>query len=648
MVRSVGIDPGEFAVKVVELDGSYRKTRLTRMHVATVSPGDPAQRAAQVAAAVREAVEQGQKGEPTLGHPCREAVLRVLDLPFKGTDQIRKVVKAEVEGEIHGQPVDEMVVDFHEIGAGVAGGTRVLVASVPKAGLKLQLDALAGVAIEPEAVDLDTMALWRAAHWAGAFEPADDAPVPAGTSVVTCVVDVGSRSVKVLLVEGDNLVDMRAIRLGEASIADAVAAQVGIDPARAHEAVMECLRTGSDVEVELAADLPAAVAVADGADGESLEPVPNQVAEARRVVVPHEAAEAAHTQFLQRLARELVRYLASSSKAGAIRALWVTGGGSRAPGVVEMLAEVFGVEARELDVLAHLQHELDPEEAAALGPRLATAVGLALGRLGGPEGFQLRQEELMLQRGFERIKFPLAIVCMVGLLVLLLHYHTLSTQLRTLEFQIGRTHVDPKQPNAAPQFHGMLHSVLAGKWFENGAQFRIEETKGKDYTYKDLVADLVKTDVHKRLQLVRDKLFQVADTKQKESGIYEDVSLESGLAVLVRFAQIMKQVEPQLGRYLLLKLNLNMKAPGRKLTFTIAFRGPDFRDREGALREALDREFAQPDSPFEKPASRDEGTKEEPFKAGDGEQVPGAYYNVTLRVKDSFVPFGPSAPVAGR
>ncbi|MCB9883945.1 MAG: pilus assembly protein PilM [Planctomycetes bacterium] len=638
MVRSVGIDPGEDTAKVVELDGTYRKTRLLRVHVAPVAvPASDIQgRADAVAAIAREAIDTGMKGEPLLGHPCREAVLRVLDLPFKGHEQIRKVVKAEAEGEIHGYVVDDMVVDFHEIGEGTAGGTRLLVAAVPKAGLRAQLDALAGNSIEPEHIDLDTMALWRAAHWAGAFAAEDEAaPVPMGASVVTAVVEIGARSVKVLLVEGENLVDMRVIRVGDATVGDGLANRHGIDPSRGHELALEVLRSGRDVEFALEEELPDAVDDEEGAAAEAVA-APTM----RQVVISHAETEAAHTAYLQRLARELVRYLTSVTKAATIRAVWTTGMGCRAPGVTEMLNEVFGVEARELDVLANLQHDLEPEEVEALGPHLATAIGLALTKLGGPEGFDLRQEDLVVQRGFERIKFPLAILCMVALLALVFYSAKLSAELRNLELQIGKTYIDPKKPNGTPQFHGMLHSVLSGKWFENGSQFRIEDTKGKDYTYKNLIEDLAAAPVHKRLLMVRDKLRLVADQKQKNSGIYEDVSLESGLAVLVRFAQIMKTVEPQLGRYLMLKLSLNMKAPNRKLEFLVAFRGDDFRDRMNALQLALEADYEDPKSPFEKPSTRAESSKEEPFRDYAETNVPGSYYKITLRVKDSFMPFG--------
>lgn len=643
MVKSIGIDPGDQMVKVVELDGSYRKTRLVRVHTSNVEAGaatDGDARSELVAAAARLAIDEGMRGEVTLGHPCREAVLRSIELPFKGHDAIRKVVKSEIEGEIHSHLVDDMIVDFHEVGETVDGGTRVLVASVPKAGLRSQLGALAGQSVEVETVDLDTMALWRVAHWAGVFsrEGEDGEPV-ADPTAVTAVVDLGARSVRVILVEGEQLIEMRSLRLGDHVVADEVARTHGIDVDTARAAVSACLATGSDQRIEVPEVLPAPV------EGDEAAATPAEP-RLRKVTILRKEVDAAHTGYLQRLARELARYLTASGRAARSSALWLTGGASRSPGVKEMLAEVFGVEPSDLDIFARLQHDLEPEVVEQMRPRLATAIGLALSRFGGPEGFNLRQEDLVLSRGFDRIKFPLAITCMVGLLALFVYGSKLAVELRNLELQIGSTYINKQNPTAPPLFHGMLNQVFATKWFENPQHFRYEQSKGKDYTHRQLIDDLVATDVAKRIQFVKDKLSLVADQKQKESGVYEDVSLESGLAVLVRWAEFMKSVEPLLGRYLVTKVDLTMRG-NRKLEFTVAFRGDGFRDKESALRQAIEAEYDKPDSPFERPSARAPGTPEDLFKDTGGDSgVLGAYYRFTLPVKGSFEPFGPSLGVA--
>ena len=144
MVRTVGIDAGDYSIKAVELEGNYKKVRLLACSSERLAD-DPAGEEARATALAELAggMLNGAKmiGEVVLGQACREAVLRTIDVPFKCAEAIRKVIKSEVESAIHSHAVDEMVVDFHEVG-GVAEGSSVIVAAVPKQGLRMTLAAL--------------------------------------------------------------------------------------------------------------------------------------------------------------------------------------------------------------------------------------------------------------------------------------------------------------------------------------------------------------------------------------------------------------------------------------------------------------------------------------------------------------------------
>lgn len=620
MARTIGVDPGDALVKVVELDGSYKKPRLLAVHAAPVDESLP--KAGILATAVRGALDGGMKGEVRLGHPCAKAVLRTIDLPFKGKDAIRKVIKAEVEGEIHGYSIDDMVVDFLEVEGAPAGGTRVLVAAAHKDDVRANLMALEAARISPETVDLDTMALWRAADWAGAFDGD-------GQHGTTAVVDIGSRSVKVLLVQGRDLVDMRVLRLGEYAVADEIAAKHGLAIQDAVRAVTSCAQSGMPFEVKVAPALPART---DGEPvGEDDEPAAADAALPARVEVvqPNEVA-AARVAFLQRLRRELIRYLTSSGR-GDVGAVWVTGSGSRMPGIEEVLAEAFGTTPLTLDLLGRMQHDLDEEQVVELGPRLATAIGLALAPMGGPTGFDLRREDLADTRGFEKIKFPLTITLMVGLLALFVYGNSLQAKLTLLDYRLGAT---AKDEQGKTKFRGQAYSATVNEswWKEN---YRIGRDK-----FSDLQQELDQLPVYDRVRLLRDRLRAVARQKQKESGIYEDISLESGYAVLVRFAELMTATEDSLGRYLLTKLSLSMKPKARKLEFTVAFRESGFRTRFANLERALQAEYQRPDSPFEPPGGGKSNYKVNIFSDTKETGVEGAYYTITLDIKETFAAFG--------
>jgi hypothetical protein len=298
----------------------------------------------------------------------------------------------------------------------------------------------------------------------------------------------------------------------------------------------------------------------------------------------------------------------------------------------ELLREVFAVEPRPLDVIGHLQHDLPPEEAAALGPHIAIAVGLALAPFGGPEGFQLRQEDLAYARGFDRVKFPLAIFCMVAIFAGLVWIVKLNNDLKGQELILGRTYDDTQKK---PVFFGMVYSLLSDKsWFNDSRYFEAP-------VYNKLLDDVRKAPVAERVRLIRNKLSEVAKAKQRESGQFEDLTLESGLAVLVRFAELMKSKESELGRFLIHEINLSIgTGQSRTLEFTISFRSDattGFRVRANAMKSAIEAEIARPDSPCFKKLVE---SHEDLFTDSDTSGVEGVYYKVRIELRDVIPPFG--------
>jgi len=505
--------------------------------------------------------------------------------------------------------------------------------------------ALSSENVEPETVDLDTMALWRTAHWAGAFEDdEDESDDGAGDERerVHAVLDIGSRSVRLILVEGEELVEMRALRIGESVVADQIARHYGVDHDEAREAVLRSLSTGEDVQITAAA-LPATGEpeagglLTDGAPSDA-----PAAATPSEVLVPHDEIEAAHTKFLQRLARELTRFLAATEVGSRIDKVWVTGAASRGRGVREMLLAVFGMEAQELDILGHLAHDLDDDEAEELAPQLASAIGLALGPMGGPSGFQLRREDLALVHGFDAIKFPLAIACMFALLAMFVYSQRQLMVLRNQEFELARRYVEPGKPDEIV-FHGMLHPIFSNeRWFKNRDYFSLRNKSGKvTYDFGDLQEEVLAAPVHRRIRIVRDRLRDVAEQKQELSGVYQDISLESGLAVLVRWAEILKAVEPDLDRYLVPELDLSMRPRSRSLKFDIVFRGSDFRSKaHDILKAAIVRDMDDARSPFGGDDNKGVEVREKLFDDKDHPDATGATFSFTIPVKDSFAPFG--------
>ncbi|MBK8976071.1 MAG: pilus assembly protein PilM [Planctomycetes bacterium] len=666
MAKSVGLDAGAFEIKIVELDGSFRRPRLGKVSIDQVPPpaeagvDDERARLERVATTASHAAKDAgiSRDGVIYGFPCREAVLRNLTIPFVGDEAIRKVIKFEAEGTIHSHSVDDMVVDFTTLER-LDHESRVLVAAVPKRTLGPQLQALDAAGIDPERVDLDTMALFRVAQWAGCFgeDVAEAAaakaesgggedetlPVVVGAGVpgagarARIVIDVGARSTRVLAVVNGQLVDMRALRVGDDSIAADVAARTGAPVDTAREFVTSIWsgsppsRGGSGRHGARADDGEDYVLDDLDAEAESPTPAGEQVPAAPVVDLTPELVDASHERFLGRLRRELMRFLASVPRVSGVERAFLTGGASSLPGIHELIGEVFDCPVGALDVLGRLNHSLDDEQAQTLGPRIAVAVGLALGGLGRRDGFDFRQEELAYRRRFDRIKFPLAIACMLAVFLPFLYGVRKQKELTHLGMQYGLLYDVKEGDNAGTgrvraQFWGYVRALM-----QSGSAQSVQRVLGNE-EYEKLMRKLVGADTFERLPLIRAHLEQHLKREQEKTGVYQDLQLPSGVYVLSWMGDVVERMEPRLNEFLVTEVELQVPAQekGRFLRFRVAMRGANYRERFELLRQAFADTFSNPNSPFAEFAdSRDEDLFDDP-------NVEGAFFEIKMTLKARF------------
>lgn len=629
MAKGVGLDIGEYEIKVVELDGSLKKPRLTKVNIDLADHADPTAGAAGRAVDVLHVLKDAGLGRDNISvaFPCREAVLRTLTVPFVGEENIRKVLKFEVEGSIHSHNVDDMVIDFIPMTAD-NNSTKVLVVAAPKVSLRNRLKSLEGVGIEPENVDLDATALFRTAECLGCFtDPVEGAaPMAEGESArVRLVIDIGARSAAVLVVIGGQLVDMRTLRSGTDAVVDEVVAAHGVTPAIARKLVLAALETGEDQAFAVPA-LPAA----EGSGGEPAEAlaltadaVPAQESVAHAFVV------SARDRFLERFRRELMRFIASVINVGSIESVWITGGGSLLPGVAEVIGEVCECPPRMLDVLGRLQHGLDEQEAAAINPRIAVAVGLALGMMGGSLRLNFRREDLAFARQFDRLKFPLAVACMLGLFFCIFLGLRNLRQLGLLESEYGTTTlIPPEERKGGPpvRFAGSFvpRLMLPTGWMEQRMERR---------AYTQLCERLAKADTFEQIDIIRTELEKLKKSEQEKTGYYADLALESGFAVLVRLSEVLTAVEGQLGRYLITDIRLELPPSGPRYVEVVFALRQDFRAVYDAIKQAFTEDASKPLSPFLKVADT---TGVEKLYADLEEGEEGAYMTLRVDVKPRF------------
>jgi hypothetical protein len=357
LARAVGLDIGARHVRLVEAEGSGRGLRLTRLGERDL----PVPEGADREEAVREAVDalfrdtRASRDEVVLSWPGESCTIREISVPFRETDQIRRVVKFEFESHLHAQAIEEVVLDFVAV-ADTKEGKRLLAVAAPKAPMRARFAALARAKVDPVAADIDVTCLASAAAATGVLAENPD-----------CVlVDVGIRSTKIVVVREGRVRAARAL-LG------------GLDPA---------------------ADPPAAEEPGSG-DGGADGGAGGGAASGTALAVAGDRVAAAAA----RVVREVSRTLAGAASGATFPVVFVSGRGSLAPGMQDALASGLGIAVRPLDLLSRVAHSVPAEQTAEIGAVFATAVGAAAHALGlSPDVLDLRREDLAYARRFDQVK----------------------------------------------------------------------------------------------------------------------------------------------------------------------------------------------------------------------------------------------------
>ncbi len=395
MAKGTGIEIGETAVTVVEIDGSPKKFRITgtgRTPIETTEPGEDRIRA--VAQAVRGAMKgaRASRDQVVVSLPARDVIVREIQLPFTDEEQIRKVIKFESESHLHSCDIDDVVVGFQKIGDN-GQKSRVLIFAVRKDQIRDALDSLDRIGVDPLHVTIDATALfglWRA--------------LPSGQSDGTFVIlDVGEVTTTAMVTQGDKIRLVRGIRLGTETITRVIATDMGIDREEARTKTQQFRATSTDV-----------FAIAGDVD----EQAPSTATSAQGL--QRDIIRDSHGGFARRLANEVRRSLSSVLLDGKVEGVFLTGVGGMAPGLVEAMQEQFHVPIQRLDTTEGVDHKLTGDTAWHIG----VGAGLGLIPLGhDPLKLDFRQEEFKFARKFDRLKWMLLtalslVLFLVGFLII--------------------------------------------------------------------------------------------------------------------------------------------------------------------------------------------------------------------------------------
>lgn len=170
-MRSLGIELNREKIKLLELEETGKRPRILQyLHTPLQVEGDRPW-GEQVIPVLKGLIQNLQRKPDriVISLDSSEAIVRELRLPFTHPDQIRKVIKFEVEQYIHNYAIDELIVDYY-ISSTQEKKAAVLTVCVPKQILSERLRVLQECDMDPIFVDLDTSAVFNVLYLTGQIQ----------------------------------------------------------------------------------------------------------------------------------------------------------------------------------------------------------------------------------------------------------------------------------------------------------------------------------------------------------------------------------------------------------------------------------------------------------------------------------------------
>lgn len=368
-------------------------------------------------------------------------IIRDISLPFKGDDQIRKVIKFESESHIQ-HDIDDVVVSYFKRSETV-DKSNLMVFAAKKSDLRKHLDFLDNVGIDPAQIDVDILCLYNAL---------------CGTGVVKdhkcfIVVSAGREKTDLLVINKERLVSCRSIPICAGGIAAALTHDLKegqLEPSDSgvrllgftnDQAVTERVFEGdaallddsgaqSDGEAETSTekegDQPASTepaaaksdAAGTGSAKKGTSPPASSASDSDRAEA---LASGRRQDYLRKFKREVMRVLTFLQMEHTPEKVYLTGMGSRMPGLKETAESLFHTTAEELDLLGRVDHSFSPSEVRAINNEVGVSLGLAYKQMGSDATrVDFRQENVRYAKKFDQIKIPLVYLTLLVLIMTIL------------------------------------------------------------------------------------------------------------------------------------------------------------------------------------------------------------------------------------
>ncbi len=390
------VDFGHHKIRLLEADGSAKKLKLSAFHILNTSRkegeilDDPSSRKVATDALKQVLSKNKFSRDPSaMALDSSFCIARDLSLPFKGDDQIRKVIKFEAEGHIQ-HDIDDVVVS-HFKKSETIDKSNLIVLAARKNILQKHLAFLDEVNVDPLYVDLDILSLFNALSGTGILKE----------KKCFVVMNFGRDAVDFLVIDNEHLLTSRSIPLGMDNITAGLRHDLDEEHAGPQESTARLLGISDNSAISTSAfgEKTDSGEGTDSREGPETEPS----ASISDLVLKH------RKEFFRKLSREIRRCLTFVEMAHAPETVYVTGEGCGMPGLEDTLSKIFGTEVEELDFLSRLGHSFPEEDVEAVNREVGTALGLAYKQAGhNATRVDLRQEDVKYTKKFDQVKVPLA------------------------------------------------------------------------------------------------------------------------------------------------------------------------------------------------------------------------------------------------
>jgi type IV pilus assembly protein PilM len=402
--QSIGLDIGTSAVRAVELTIDEGRAPILQnfgqvgLQPGCVVKGEIRDRG-MLAEALQRLWREGHFGhrQVTVGVAGLRAIIREIDMPLLPPSELDSAVRYKADDVIPFS-MDDTVLSSKVI-AQVASPEgppqlRVLVGAAHQEAIGSLVAAVEAAGLEPIAIDLQTAALARAL-----YDPRFTAP--------EAIVAVGAGLTMVVVHQSGNLQFVRTLDMGGETVTQAIAGALDI-PIRDAETSKRRLNFPGAQDSQ-------AAGICERAVSELVGEIHNSI-----------------------------RFFSSLPGRQPVARIQVTGGGSRAPGLLRMMQNTSGIPVTLASPLSGVdlsELPLTPEQAADVDAVIAAPIGLALPDPTGrpfnllPESVLLRARERRLHKYLVRAAAVLAVL-MVGLTGLrLFQVHNAETNLSAIDAQ---------------------------------------------------------------------------------------------------------------------------------------------------------------------------------------------------------------------